>query len=264
MIRLYKNLLKQLRKLWEMESLKCSKIGRILIAITVIIRVIMIIAPMIMITHHMIQGGTMAGISNVGYIEFIEILDELKIGYQEGVYENDPFFIFYSTEDVEIIDTTLKERGGDLNDINWGFDDEYSICACCDEAVIKISPDCWGWTRPTILLDSRNTDQGYICSACAEKLRDDVLEEYKNKEKHLPISIGDLCKVNDEVLMYSRFYPTLDKPKGGPEIIIKALTDKDIDHWFKVYPEQFGSTYDLYVRPGDLTEAKEVLNENNI
>jgi len=146
-------------------------------------------------------------------------------------------------------------------DLEWGFNDEYSRCACgnCSN-IVRTSPDCYEWIAP-LFIDC----EGYISDDCVDcgNFDDYILDEYKNTNKALPSarSTDDLglAKVNTESFQNGWYGGQCDTPAP----IIESLNSKDIDVWFKVYPRQFDMDFDVYVKEKDLERASYILSNTN-
>jgi len=180
---------------------------------------------------------------------------------KDNVYSNTLSYINWldNLEANRDLETPIAELGDFFSD-NWGFDDEYSLCACGNcNSVVRISADSYNWMPPLDL------GEGYISDDCVTsgEYDDEILEHYANKcmsipDVRSPEDLG-LEKINDDSFENGLYGGQRDTP----EPIIEALSNKGIDVWFKVYKGQFDISFDVYVKSNDVRQAIDILNNTN-
>lgn len=126
--------------------------------------------------------------------------------------------------------------------------DEWSVCTLCGNA-IRTQPDSYCWKAAYVDLDGE-----FLCTDCIQDDPDSYLEQVVNELRdgtHVDLEEHGFIRVTrDEYLRWGN--GLYDHHDDNPRAQIELLNTAGFDVAFELYPSQFTTQWDLFVRPAGM------------
>jgi hypothetical protein len=177
-----------------------------------------------------------------------------------GEYDGAMFIIFDSWSEVEYIEQWLADNRPDMdiNDLDWGFCDEYDICSDCFN-IIRTSPDSYSW-QPEYDID----EYGIFCSDCIQNSPEYYLDNRINQNKLVNEYMVDPSEHGWTMvdIEYANGYHY--GQNDNPNAIIESLNEHNIDCLFTGNVGQFDVHFNVWVKSEVAHFAKYILSNSNV
>lgn len=194
-----------------------------------------------------------------------EITREHELISQLAVNGGDPFLIVYYNEE-EFINNVYRNRYGDDPDQGWerfveyDYDDSVQPCSECSQ-VVEISATHYGW-QP---MYGQFEFASYVCADCVrEDYAEEYIEQHVNAHRRLlnpyVIDPSEHGWVDLELRMETGYHRGQN---DNPQAIVEALAPQGIDCLFTGSVGQFDVIWTVWVREGQVDEARQILSEAN-